>query len=42
MTKMTEVLKKNEEELENLKKKVAYVEEASKIEIEALHAQVVA
>lgn len=41
MTKMTEALKKNGEELEGMRKKAADVEEASKIEIEALQAQVV-
>ncbi|XP_048490145.1 uncharacterized protein LOC125492059 [Beta vulgaris subsp. vulgaris] len=42
MTKMNEVWKKKGEELENLKKKVADAEEASKMEIEALQAQVAA
>lgn len=41
-TKMNEVLKKNGEELESLRKQFANVEEASRIESEALQAQIVA
>lgn len=38
LTKMNEVLKKNGQELENMKKKAADIKEASKLEIEALPA----